>query len=205
MALQSTEIAALTVCVYGPCPSNDKTRLQAQDLVAHSGRRRLLLGRAFDVYAIGSIGTALCGYSTLSTLHDVNKLSNGTLRMVHFDSKAAIDNYAESLRGDKIDVSCFHAAILVQNFTEQLRKGEHGSLSITLPHGAASHFTDQFVLRPGPGRRLPQNFTLIHVASYPPHRKSHVNDKSTIDTLYYEESTRTIYHSTTIQNVKLCV
>ncbi|SAM84584.1 uncharacterized protein UBRO_20299 [Ustilago bromivora] len=131
MALQSTEIAALTVCVYGPCPSNDKTRLQAQDL------------------------TALCGYSTLSTLHDVNKLSNGTMRVVHFDSKAAIDNYAESLRGDKIDVSYFHAAILVQNFTEQLRKGEHGSLSITLPHGAASHFTDQFVLRPDPRRRLP--------------------------------------------------
>lgn len=39
MALQSTEIVALTVCVYGPCPSNDKTRLQAQDLYAYQKKK----------------------------------------------------------------------------------------------------------------------------------------------------------------------
>ncbi|SPC62656.1 uncharacterized protein UHOD_05870 [Ustilago sp. UG-2017b] len=116
---------------------------------------RLVDCKAMKSSALGLRTEADGGYCWAERLMCMRLLSNGTLRVVHFDNKAAIDNYAESLRGDKIDVSYFHAAILVQNFTEQLRKGEHGSLSITLPHGAASHFTDQFVLRPDPRWRLP--------------------------------------------------
>ncbi|KIS68287.1 uncharacterized protein UMAG_11107 [Mycosarcoma maydis] len=69
----------------------------------------------------------------ISSLHSVDKLSNGTLHVSHFDSKAAIDAYAESVRGDKIHISYFHPAFFLQNFEGMARKGEDGSYSITLP------------------------------------------------------------------------
>lgn len=69
----------------------------------------------------------------ISSLHNVNKLTNGTIHVPHFDSKAAIDDYAESVRGDKINVSYFHPAFFLSNFNNMLRKGEDGSYSITLP------------------------------------------------------------------------
>lgn len=79
-----------------------------------------------------SISTGV-NHLVISSLHSVNKLSNGSLRVPHFDSKAAIDEYAESVRGDKLNVSYFHPAFFLQNFDTMLRKGDDGSYSITLP------------------------------------------------------------------------
>ncbi|EST08096.1 NmrA-like protein [Kalmanozyma brasiliensis GHG001] len=69
----------------------------------------------------------------LSTLHSVDKLSNGTLHTPHFDSKSAIDDYAKSQAGNKLNISYFHAAFFAQNFETMLQKGEDGSYSINLP------------------------------------------------------------------------
>ncbi|ETS64068.1 hypothetical protein PaG_01300 [Moesziomyces aphidis] len=69
----------------------------------------------------------------ISSLHSVNKLTNGSLHVPHFDSKAAIDEYAESVRADKLNASYFHAAFFLQNFDTMLRKGDDGNFSITLP------------------------------------------------------------------------
>lgn len=79
-----------------------------------------------------SISTGV-NHLVISSLHNVNKLTNGTLHVPHFDSKAAIDDYAESVRGDKLNVSYFHPAFFLQNFSTMLRKGDDGSFSITLP------------------------------------------------------------------------
>lgn len=71
----------------------------------------------------------------ISSLHNVNKLTNGALHVPHFDSKSAIDEYAESVRADnnQITVSYFHPAFFLQNFSTMIQKGEDGSLSINLP------------------------------------------------------------------------
>lgn len=69
----------------------------------------------------------------LSTLHSVEKLSNGTLHVPHFDSKAAIDDYAKSKADDKLNISYFHAAFFAQNFETMLQKGDDGNYSVNLP------------------------------------------------------------------------
>ncbi|SJX64115.1 uncharacterized protein SRS1_14770 [Sporisorium reilianum f. sp. reilianum] len=69
----------------------------------------------------------------ISSLHNVNKLTNGSLHVPHFDSKAAIDDYAESVRGDKLNVTYFHPAFFLQNFNTMVNKGQDGSYSINLP------------------------------------------------------------------------
>lgn len=69
----------------------------------------------------------------ISSLHNVDKLTNGSLHVPHFDSKAAIDDYAESVRQDKINISYYHPAFFLQNFDSMAQKGEDGSYSITLP------------------------------------------------------------------------
>lgn len=79
-----------------------------------------------------SISTGV-NHLVISSLHNVNKLTNGTLHVPHFDSKAAIDDYAESVRGDKLNVSYFHAAFFLQNFETMMNKGDDGSYSINLP------------------------------------------------------------------------
>lgn len=77
--------------------------------------------------------SARVNHLVISSLHNVNKLTNGALHVPHFDSKAAIDDYAESVRGDKLTVSYFHPAFFLQNFDGMAQKGEDGSYSITLP------------------------------------------------------------------------
>lgn len=69
----------------------------------------------------------------ISSLHNVNELTNGALHVPHFDSKAAIDDYAESVRGDKLNVTYFHPAFFLQNFNTMLNKHHDGSYSINLP------------------------------------------------------------------------
>ncbi len=56
-----------------------------------------------------SISTGV-NHLVISSLHNVNKLTNGALHVPHFDSKAAIDDYAESVRADKLNVTYFHPA-----------------------------------------------------------------------------------------------
>lgn len=79
-----------------------------------------------------SIATGV-NHLVISSLHNVNKLTNGSLHVPHFDSKSAINDYAESVRGDKLNVSYFHPAFFLQNFATMVNKGEDGSLSINLP------------------------------------------------------------------------
>ena len=69
----------------------------------------------------------------ISSLHNVNKLTNGSLHVPHFDSKAAIDDYAESVRADKLNVTYFHPAFFLQNFNAMINKADDGSYNITLP------------------------------------------------------------------------
>lgn len=68
-----------------------------------------------------------------SVLPSVSKLTSGELRVPHFDSKAAISDYAESVRSDKIITSYFQPAFFLQNFDTMLSKDEQGKWSITLP------------------------------------------------------------------------
>ncbi|TKY90000.1 hypothetical protein EX895_001298 [Sporisorium graminicola] len=69
----------------------------------------------------------------ISTLPNVSKLTNSTLNVPHFDSKAAIDDYAESVRGDKLNVTYFQPPFFLQNFESMINKAQDGSYSINLP------------------------------------------------------------------------
>lgn len=68
-----------------------------------------------------------------SVLPSVSKLTGGALRVPHFDSKAAISDYAESVRSNKIITSYFQPAFFLQNFDTMLSKDGDGKWSITLP------------------------------------------------------------------------
>jgi uncharacterized protein YbjT (DUF2867 family) len=68
-----------------------------------------------------------------STLPNVTKLTDGVLSKVeHFDSKAAVADYAKENKGDMI-VSNFMPGYFMSNLTTTIKKGDDGVAALSLP------------------------------------------------------------------------